>query len=451
MDSRKNIKRINQLIMETIATQAWNKGKVLIKGIIIAGLVLLLLIPSFYVENLVSEREQRQKEAIAEVTSKWAAKQTIAGPVLVLPYWEKTADSVQHATAEKHYAYFLPEQLKVDAIIEPLEKYRGIYKIMLYTGQINMTGNIGSIPFEELKIPEANIIWNEARLRMNITDLKGLNEEPSIKFKDSTFVFSPDVTSSDTQTESVSVFLNVKSLQDLQQAAFSAHLNLSGAENLAFTPVGKTTEVQVRSKWPHPSFTGNILPQTSRVNDSGFTTSWNSLAFKRKFPQQFKDAEKVDASDMAGSSFGVDLFVPVNAYQKTMRSVKYAVLCILLTFAAFYLIETVNQRSVHPVQYALIGLALILFYTLLLSFSEYIGFNPAYLIAALCTIGLISWFVKGVLASGRLSVILGFLLLLMYSYIFTILQLQDFALLLGSVGLFITLAVIMYFSRKMQW
>ncbi|MEI9913356.1 MAG: inner membrane CreD family protein [Bacteroidota bacterium] len=156
-------------------------------------------------------------------------------------------------------------------------------------------------------------------------------------------------------------------------------------------------------------------------------------------------------NSITSEAFGADLFVPVNGYQKTMRSVKYAILCILLTFAAFFIIETVNKKSVHPFQYALIGLALILFYTLLLSFSEYTGFNIAYIIASIATVGLIGWFVKGLLQSSRLTSVLSVILVLMYSYVFTILQLQDYSLLLGSIGLFLTLAVIMHFSKKIQW
>jgi inner membrane protein len=155
--------------------------------------------------------------------------------------------------------------------------------------------------------------------------------------------------------------------------------------------------------------------------------------------------------NISNNAFGADLYVPVSGYQKTMRSVKYSFLCILLTFAAFFLIETTNKRSVHPFQYGLVGLALVLFYTLLLSVSEYIGFNLSYLIASIATIGLIAWFVKGILSSSRLTTILSMVLLLMYTYVFSILQLQDYALLLGSIGLFITLAVIMHFSKKIQW
>ena len=148
---------------------------------------------------------------------------------------------------------------------------------------------------------------------------------------------------------------------------------------------------------------------------------------------------------------GASLLVPVDSYDKTERSVKYALLCIILTFASFFLIETTHKKSVHPFQYGLVGLALILFYTLLLSISEYTGFNSAYFIASAATIGLIAWFVKSILQSGKATTILSVVLALVYSYIFSLLQLQDYSLLLGSIGLFISLAVVMYFSRKLQW
>ena len=219
---------------------------------------------------------------------------------------------------------------------------------------------------------------------------------------------------------------------------------------MLFTPVGKTTNVHVTAPWPHPSFTGNTLPQTTSITKDGFTAAWKSLAHKRAFAQYWTDNAFTEAQ-LNNAAFGVDLFILVNGYQKTMRSVKYAALCIVLTFAAFFLIETINKKSVHPFQYGLIGLALVLFYMLLLSISEYTGFNAAYWIAAVATIALIGWFVKGILASGKLSGVLSLLLLLVYVFVFTILQLQDFALLLGSIGLFLCLAAIMHFSKRWSW
>jgi inner membrane protein len=448
--------------METTLETVWSKSKILVKGLIIFLLVLLLMIPTFYVQNLIEEREARQKEAIAEVSSKWAGRQTLTGPVIVLPYWQNEGADPAKLTQVKHFAYFLPDDLQVNATVEPQERHRGIYKVMLYNSRIQMTGAFRDLTPQRLNIPAENILWNEASVKLSIADTKGLNEELKVKWNDTTLTLSPQTTNDPAAPDALSAPLPVSSWEELRTIQFSSAIDLNGSEQLLFTPVGKATTVNLESKWPHPSFTGDILPQSSQVKDTGFNATWKSLSHKRRFPQQWKDnaylisgtnnRNVVQAGNQIGnSSFGADLFVPVSGYQKTMRSIKYAILCILLTFAAFFLIETTNKRSVHPFQYGLIGLALILFYTLLLSFSEYIGFNLSYLIASAATIGLIAWFVKGILASGRLSAVLSAVLLLMYTYIFTLLQLQDYSLLFGSIGLFLTLAVIMHFSKRIQW
>ena len=214
-----------------------------------------------------------------------------------------------------------------------------------------------------------------------------------------------------------------------------------------FVPAGKVTTVKAASSWPDPSFAGSYLPDLRTVKDSGFSADWKVLYLNRNYPQQWKN----DVHEMDGSAFGVNLILPVDVYQQTTRSVKYSILIILLTFTAFFLIEWVYRRSIHSLQYVLVGLALCLFYTLLLSFSEYIGFNKAYLTAALATIVLIAWYVRSILRSGKMSLFIGALLTLLYGFIFTLIQLQDYALLMGSIGLFITLGVVMYFSRKIKW
>jgi inner membrane protein len=442
--------------METIVQNVWTKSKLLIKALIIGVLALLLLIPTFYVQELIREREDRQKDAIAEVSSKWAAQQTITGPVVVLPFWQEVSETNKAMT--RHLAYFLPDELTVSASLTPQEKYRGIYKVMLYTANSKLRGSFVGIDPAKLRIPAENIIWTEAYVQLNVSDMKGLNDVVKFKWNNQLIELAPNA---DQAGQSLAAPLNITGIDDLKKVDFETDINLSGSDQLLFSPIGKSTTVNLSSSWPHPSFTGDILPQSTSVKDSGFNASWKSMAHKRNFPQQWKDdafalnTSGTDAQVAGGliqkASFGTSLFVPVNSYQKIERSVKYAILCILLTFAAFFLIETVNKKSVHPFQYGLIGLALVLFYTLLLSFSEYIGFDFSYAIASVATIGLIAWFVKGILTSGRLSLILSAVLLLMYTYVFTILQLRDYSLLFGSIGLFITLAVIMHFSKKIQW
>jgi inner membrane protein len=441
--------------MEDTGNTLWQSSKLLIKGIIISILALVLLIPSHFVQNLIEERETRQKEAVTEVSSKWAGRQVLSGPVIVLPFWYMVADASKNNVPVKNYAYFLPETLSINSTITPQEKHRGIYKVMLYKSQTSMSGKFNAPNIAALNITEADIIWQEAHVQLFLSDIKGLTEELKVRWNDTTLAFSPGAHISP-GNNFVTAPLGVSSIAELQSVNFSSTVNLNGSEQLLFAPVGKTTTVDLHSTWSHPSFTGDILPQSTVVNDTGFQASWTSLAHNRSYPQQWKESMgKLDGPDglkpVTYSAFGTDLFIPVNGYQKTMRSVKYAILCILLTFTAFFLIETTNKKSVHPLHYALIGFALILFYTLLLSFSEYTGFNTAYIIATVATVGLIAWFVKGLLGSGRLSILLSFVLVLMYSYVFTILQLQDYALLMGSIGLFLTLAVVMYFSRKVQW
>lgn len=446
--------------MENVVQNVWSKTKILVKAIIIGGIVLILQLPAMYVKDLVDEREQRQKEAIAEVSSKWAKKQIITGPVLVLPYREAATDSLGK-NIMRHFAYFLPDVLNIRSTITPEEKYRGIYKVMLYTSKNNLSGSFSNVPFEKLKIAPENIFWKEAFVQMNITDAKGLNDDFRIKWNTQVLTLSQDGNNTQPSNEIFSSPLNLKGVEDVRHIEFSADLNLSGSEKLLFTPVGKSTIADMSAQWPHPSFTGDILPLNTRIGNDSFYAKWTSVSQKRNFPQQWKDNAYVISSFKSGSffgnnnivtsSFGTDLYVPVNGYQKTMRSVKYAALCMLLTFAAFFIIETSSRKSVHPFQYGLTGVALILFYTLLLSISEYIGFNLSYVIASIVTIGLISWFVKGILGSSKLTIVLSAVLALMYTYVFTILQLQDYALLLGSIGLFITLVVIMHFSKKIQW
>jgi inner membrane protein len=429
---------------EEMSPERQSKTRILVKSGIIVLIIALLMLPAYRIENLVAEREARQTEAVTEVSGKWADRQMLGGPMLVLPYTIGTT---------KHYAYFLPANLKVEAQVDPQERHRGIYKVMLYSAQVKLSGSFAAPDFAALHIEPAQVLWNEVFVRLRLSDAQGLNEELALNWNGHQLLFAPNTVNDPYSEGSLASPLPISGVTDLAGANFSGVMRINGSQQLLFAPVGKTTTVELQSSWPHPSFTGEGLPQKTSIRKDGFSASWRSLAHRRSFPLQFTDGERPDVRsyNLDEGAFGVDLYIPVSAYQKTLRSVKYALLCIVLTFAAFFLIEIVNKRSVHPFQYGLIGLALVLFYALLLSFSEYIGFNPAYAVASVATIGLIAWFVRGLLHSGRLTTLLSAVLVLLYGYVFTILQLQDFALLLGSIGLFLTLAVIMYFSRKINW
>jgi inner membrane protein len=433
--------------MESVVKTAWEKSKLLVKGLIIGAIALLLLIPAYFVKEIVIEREKRQEEVYKEVSSKWASDQTVTGPILTIPYTE-VADVIKENKAQQYritkYLYLLPDNLQVNSVAVPEKRKRGIFQVMLYSADMELKGSFDLKQIDALRIDPGLIHWNDAYLSIGLTDLSGLQNPPLLNWKDTGINLKSSTPEGsflkETLVAPVSIAANEK-------ASFSTRLEVNGSRTLQFVPVGNETTVKMRSAWPDPSFTGAILPKHD-ITDSGFVANWKALAHTRSFPQAWTQAtyHKLEAS-----AFGVDLHIPVNGYQKTLRSVKYALLCIILTFAGFFLIETNNKKSVHPFHYGLIGVALILFYTLLLSFTEYIGFNAAYLLASVAVIGLIAWFVKSLLALSRPAILVGIILVLVYSYVFTTLQLNDYSLILGSVGLFLALAVMMKFSKKIQW
>ena len=444
--------------MENIVTTWWNKNKIILKSFLIGFLVLLLLIPTFFIQNLVTERKQRQEDAITEISSRWATAQTVTGPVIGIPYNEMvTEDKTTHEV--KKWAYFLPTKLSIRSKLIPETRYRGIYQAIVYTTELQIQGSYDSIAYSELDIPRERLLFNEAALFFDVSDIQGLKEDMVVHVKSANpaAAATPDKTAdlemvpakfiTDQFKSALGASLPHALLENNGRIEFSSTVSLKGTGSLLFVPVGRETKVEAASTWRSPSFTGSVLPDIRKVQDSGFVADWKVLALNRKYPQQWRQG----SYDLEASAFGVSLIVPVDAYQQTTRSVKYAILLIGLTFTAFFLIEWIYSRPIHSLQYLLVGFALCLFYTLLLSLSEYTGFNTAYAIAAIATIGLIGWYVASMLRSSRISLFVVFLLAVQYGFVFTLIQLQDYALLMGSIGLFITLALVMYFSRKIKW
>ena len=427
----------------------FQNSRILIKGAVVGFLALLLLVPMLLIQNLVRERQSRQEEAIAEVSSKWAHQQTITGPAIAVPYWQTVTDSKGMINKVRQKAYFLPNKFLVNGSIAPETRYRGIYQVTVYTTDMQLSGDFSEFRFNELNIPAQDIIWNEAVVYFSVTDVRGLKEQLFLNWNGKNIELVPGKFADDQFPDALSALLPIEDTARTGNAPagnFNLSLKLKGSERLLFVPVGKTTNVALRSPWANPSFTGNYLPDVRTVQDSGFSANWNVLSLNRAYPQQWA----ANRFEMMGSSFGVELRVPVDAYQKSSRSVKYAILCIVLTFTAFFLIELIYNRSLHVFQYILVGFALCIFYTLLLSISEYIGFNTAYIIAAIATISLITWFVSAALRSGRVAIFISLLLTAIYGFIYILIQSQDYALLMGSIGLFVILGIVMYFSRRIK-
>ena len=432
--------------MVTTAGSLLDKGKLFLKAVIIFFMALGLWIPSFFINDVIRERETRQQEAIDEVSSKWAGKQTLTGPLLMIPYTEAEKNSKGIVNFVKRKAWFPADKMEIGSVIVPDIKHRGIYQVTVYSSKITISGSFNEIRWKELNVPAENILWNEASLVFAVSDnIRGINEDVTLNWDTAHIFFNPSAQDEPALRDALSATIPLSVEASALKHPFTIQFNLNGAEEFMVTAAARENKLAMSSSWKDPSFTGIKLPDEKTISDSGFTASWKYM--NRTIPMVWKD----QFFNLNNASFGTRLITPVDGYDKTARSIKYALLCIILTFAAFFLIESIYKKPLHLIQYGLAGLALVLFYTLLLSISEYLGFNLAYLVAGAATIGLVTWFVGGIMKSSKLGIFIGFVLTVVYAYIFSIIQLQDFALLMGSVGLFIALAIIMFFSRKLQW
>jgi inner membrane protein len=448
----------------------WLSESIMVKLASIGFLILILLIPSVWIEDLIQERESRADSVVEEVASKWSGPQTLNGPVLTIPFIVHYEAEVQHEKEvggriviemkkemreriEK--AHFLPEKLAIKGSVKPQVLHRGIFDAAVYESVINLNASFLTPDFEKMKVLDKDVMWNEAEISIGIKDLRGISDNPVLLVGGKECTGEPSSNlefiserSNDSYVSGTGVVVKLpwKSGADFS-GDVSMKLPLKGSSSLYFSPVGKTTDVELAGPWADPSFEGEFLPATRVVNEQGFSANWKVLHYNRPFAQTWLGSEK----SLSGSDFGARLLIPVDQYQKSMRSSKYGVLVIMLTFVALFMVEIMRKIRIHPFQYILIGVALIIYYSLLLSFSEQVGYNWAYLIATVATVTLIGLYSSTFLKSKVLVITFTSLLTFFYGFIFVIIQLQDFSLLLGSIGLFLIIGVIMYFSRSIKW
>ena len=424
----------------------FQRNRLLIKAFLVGVLVLVLLIPTIFIENLVSERQDRRVEVAREVSNKWSGEQTVTGPYLVIPY-AYTNPGSKHETLTRNL-YLLPDSLTINAHIFPVTKARSIYKVPVYSSDLTLEGKFDILKSLE-GIPINNFHFNDARLCVGITDLKGINDDISLKWNGIIFPFDTAPSTDMVLTEGVSTKLPLTADNIFAHHQFSMQVRLKGSEKMFFTPLGATTEVHMESPWTNPAFDGKYLPDSHTISSKGLVADWKILHFNRNFKQAFTNVNQ--AVLIHESGFGINFLEPVDAYVQTIRSIKYAILLISLTFFLYFFIEILQRKSIHPLQYILVGFALVVFYSLLLSISEYTSFGISYLISGLATISLIGWYIKSIFSKWKIALIFSAVIGLLYLFIYILIQLQDYALLFGTIGLFILLASVMYFSRKVDW
>lgn len=441
----------------------WLKTSITARMLMVGFLTIILLIPLFFIENLIKERSQRQTEVINEINQQWGNEVLIYGPILKVPYKTYKEKTVTDKNTKKVYtetiedinnAYFFPEKLNINSTINPEEKKRGIYTTAVYNSKMAITGTFVKPNFSDIQIKEEDIIWDKAKIIIQSSNVKGVNEA-NLKLEDKSYELTSKYNGQKNYNFNEvnlhtleSKTINKEQIQFQKPLSFNIDFNIKGSEQIRFIPTGKQTEAQIKSNWKTANFFGEFLPYNDdKVNENGFNAKWKILDLNRPFSQHHFN----NIPDLNEFAFGVNFMIPVDEYQKSERSAKYGFLVIGLTFLVFFLIQTLSKINIHPFQYLMIGLALTMFYTLLVSISEHSNFLKAYLTAGISVIILITLYSKSILKSFKFPIFIGLSLTALYTFIYVIIQLENYALLVGSIGLFLILATVMYVSRKIDW
>ena len=428
--------------METLPSQKKLTHSVTLKLIVIAVITLVMLIPGCMVQFLVQERERTHDKAVRQINDQWCDMQEISGPVLVVPYslefgMEQEVQKNKQVLLTSDLFNITPEELDIRTTLSPEERHLGIYKTIVYESATSVSGRLlPAAPADKAD----KMHWDKAYLKFSGLDLRGISE-------DVLFEVNGKKCEVLTTEETGVLKIPVGGIVPGRELSFRCEIALRGSRGIYFYPLGHTTHVSASGAWQAPGFEGQYLPEYT-LSKEGFEAQWKVLNFGRNFPDTWSGDTPKSVRD---TRFGVKLVDTVDVYRQNMRSAKYALLFIVLTFVVFLFVEIRSRKRIHPVQYLLVGTALVLFYSLLLSISERLGFAWAYSISSAATVGLITLFASAIFRSARYTTILAAILTGLYVLLFVILQLEDTALLVGSIGLFLILAVIMYFSSKIDW
>jgi inner membrane protein len=429
----------------------WLRRSMTFRAVVVAVLVLLLLIPLAMVQELIRERESRKQEAVDEVSASWGGSQTLTGPYISVPYRAAVRVDLGDGKSElrevTQYAHFLPELLNVSNSLDPEKRHRGIYDVVVYKGKFKLNTEFAAMAG---RLPEvASVLrWNEAVLCLGISDLRSIKQQVSAAAGGKQFAFEPGLPSNDMAASGISVAFPVDTAALQTPIKLDIALDLNGSGSIRVVPTGRTTTATLQSSWPDPSFQGAFLPDTSQVDADGFRAQWTVLHLNRPYPQEFTGSR---GDELQASAFGVDLILPVDEYMKSTRATKYGAMLIVMVFLVFFFVEVLQKLRIHPIQYLLVGFALCVFYTLLIALSEHIGFGVAYVVSALAVIGLVVFYARSVFRAVRATQLLALVMLLVFGFMFTVINQEDYALLIGSIGLFIVLAIVMALSRKIDW
>ena len=432
-----------------------NKYPLLSKVLVIGLLMLLLSIPLMMVRDVIQERSSNREVAAHEVARAHAGEQLITGPVLYVPYTETFTRTVavgdaghtrEERVTQSHAVIRFPVSMETRSRMSTETRWRGVFPITVFTSTNESTGRFVWSEVEP-KEKGGQISLGQPRLIMGVSDLRGLLNAPRLKVDGRAVPVAP-APATPRLPLPLAASLDAAQWRPGAVVSFELALDLAGTGRIGWVPLADENRVQLQSDWPHPSFDGDFLPRTRAVTAAGFEAAWSVPSLSTQAQQQF--AQTGDQRRMP-ESFSVSLGNPVDVYRMTERSTKYAMMFIVLTFAAFFVLEMVRRWRIHPMQYLMIGAALVLFFLLLLSLSEHLDFVWAYLAASVACIGLLAHYLRHVLGGWRPGALMSGMLVALYGVLYGILISEDNALMMGSLLLFGVLAAIMVATRKVDW
>ncbi|MEJ2124466.1 MAG: cell envelope integrity protein CreD [Alphaproteobacteria bacterium] len=429
------------------------------KFFLVCFLILLLGIPLTIVWLLTQERQDRANTARSEIAQHWGAKQALQGPYLVVPYSVKvfqTVDDKKTFSTHERYAIFLPEKLEVTGDTSTEVRRRSIYDTTVYTAKMKLSGKFSSPNFRNIEQGDSTIRWRDAFIALSISDVSGLKESAELVVNNKHVPFEPSLGLPGVYRNGINARLNPEETaknQALKPFDFSIDLVFAGSSALQIAPAGRETHVELKSDWPHPSFIGAFLPVSHDLRSDGFKATWRVPHLARSVPQAWAiNANSGGAfNKLTSYTFGVNYFQPIDYFNLVNRAAKYGMMFLSVAFLAVFTLELTSSKRVHPVQYVFVGLAMILFYILLLSLSEHIGFLLAYIIASCATGGMLSLYVGMALSNRMRGLIMLGIFLVLYTLLYLILRLQDYALLAGAIAGFVMLTVTMFATLRINW
>lgn len=428
------------------------RGSQFIKVLLIGFLVLLLQIPIAKIRGVIEEREQTREEAVNEVTQKWGGSQSLKGPVIIVPYKNRSVHqdsrSQQQYQSEVEYASFLPELLKISGSIKSELRYRGIFEVPVYKMSVDVRGKFTRPDFSDWTISSDDVLWDRAFLSVHVSDAQAMTKSSRLSWNNKPLDFLPSAGGAEGSKQGIHVKL--KDNLDSESYDFSFSMEFNGSVGAFFVPFGQDTEVHLDSNWGSPSFQGTWLPVERTVSDDGFEATWSVPFLSTNYPKKWQSWSDLERAANL-SLFGVDMISPIDHYRMSHRSVKYQILFLVLTFATLWLFEILIKINIHPIQYLFVGMGMCMFYLLELSLAEHIGFVQAYVTASVAIVALVASYCAAVLKTSKRAMIVGLVIALLYIYLYILLMIEDYALLCGSIGLFVVLAAIMFLTRKVDW